>query len=119
MPAFSPDNQFIAGRYNQESSPEDGVLFPVQGGEPVRHFEIVHQEWQRIHWPSNREVSYIKDEGGYSNIWALHLDTGVKKQLTHSNNSDRIYAYAWSPDYKRVACMRGSNNSNVIMITEQ
>ncbi|HEX5884739.1 MAG TPA: protein kinase [Pyrinomonadaceae bacterium] len=119
MPAFSPDNQFIAGRYNHESSPEDGVLFPVQGGEPVRHFEIAHQEWQRIHWPSNREVSYIKDEGGYSNIWALHLDTGVKKQLTHSNNSDRIYAYAWSPDYKRVACMRGSNNSNVIMITEQ
>jgi len=118
LPAYSPDNQFIAGRYHRDSSSEGGVLFPAQGGEPVRQFEIPHQEWQRIQWLSTREVSYVMDENGYSNIWSYNLDTGGKKQLTQFN-SDRIYAYALSPDYKQVACMRGTNDSNVTMITEQ
>ena len=120
MPVFSPDNQFIAARYNRDSNSEGGVLFPVAGGEPVRRFNVPEREWQRIQWLSEREVSYVKDEGGYSNIWAYNLDSGVEKQLTHFNfDSDRIYAYAWSPDYKKVACMRGTNTSNVTMITEK
>lgn len=120
MPAFSPDNQFIMGRYNRDSSSEGGVLFPAYGGEPLRHFDIPHREWQRLQWISDQEISYVKDEDGYSNVWSLNLATGVRKQLTHFNfDSDRIYAYAWSPDYKQVACMRGTNTSNVTMITEQ
>lgn len=118
MPEFSPDGRFIAARYNLDSATDDVVIIPADGGEPVRHFEIPVQEWQRVLWLSDRELSYVKDEDGYSNIWSYNLDTGERKQLTHFN-SDRIYAYAWSPDYKQIACMRGTNTSNVTMITEQ
>lgn len=118
MPVFSPDSQLIAARYNLDSATDDVAIFPIQGGEPVRHFEIPVQEWQRVRWLPNRELSYIKNENGYANIWSYNLDTGVRKQLTHFN-SERIYAYAWSPDYKQIACKRGTNNSNVTMISEQ
>ncbi len=119
MPVFSPDSQFIAARYNLDSNSDDVAIFPAQGGQPLRHFKVPIQEWQRPHWlPNGRELSYIDNEDGYSNIWTYNLDTRVRKQVTHFN-SDRIYAYAWSPDYKQIACQRGTNNSNVTIISEQ
>jgi Tol biopolymer transport system component len=84
----------------------------------LRHFAVPVQEWQRLQWLSKRELSYINDVDGYSNIWSYDLDTGASKQLTNFN-SDRIYAYAWSPDYKQVACQRGTNVSDVTMISER
>ena len=116
MPAFSPDNRYIACRYNFESGTRDVAIFPAEGGRPLSHFEIPMQEWQRVQWLSSREVSYIKTRNGISNIWSYDLDTQASKQLTNFN-SDRIYAYAWSPDYKQLACQRGTNISLVTMIS--
>ena len=118
MPVFSLDNQFIACRYNLESGTSDVAIFPAEGGPPLRHFEIPIQEWQRLQWLPNDELSYVGNVDGYSNIWTYELRTGKRKQVTHFN-SDRIYAYAWSPDYKQVACQRGTNISDVTMISER
>jgi len=66
----------------------------------------------------SRHVTFVRNNNGYSNIWSYDLDTGAEKQLTHFN-SDQIYAYAWSPDYKQVACQRGTKISDVTIITER
>jgi eukaryotic-like serine/threonine-protein kinase len=118
MPAFSPDNQFLACRYNLESGTHDVAIFSAQDGQPLNHFGVPNQEWQRVQWINNRELSYIANVNGVSNIWSYNLDTGTKKQLTNFN-SDLIYAYAWSPDHKQVACQRGTNVSDVTMISER
>ncbi|HKS08764.1 MAG TPA: protein kinase [Pyrinomonadaceae bacterium] len=118
MPVFSPDNQLIAARYNLDSNTDDVAIFPAQGGEPLWHFTVPLQEWQRPQWISTRELSYIDKKSGYSNIWSYNRDTGERKQLTNFNG-DRIYAYAWSPDYKQIACQRGTTTSNVTMISER
>jgi eukaryotic-like serine/threonine-protein kinase len=119
MPVFSPDNQSIAGRYNLESGSRDLAIFSAQGGPPLRHIEIPIQEWQRIQWLADgRAISYIENKDGYSNIWSYDLETGEKKQLTKFN-SDQIYAYAWSPDYKHLACKRVTKISDVAMISER
>jgi serine/threonine protein kinase/dipeptidyl aminopeptidase/acylaminoacyl peptidase len=119
MPAFSPDNQFIACRSNIESDSRDVAIFSAQGGPPLRHVAIPIQEWQRVQWlPNKHELSFIKTDNGYSNIWSYDLDTGTSKQLTNFI-SDRIYAYAWSPDFKQIACQRGTNISDVTMISER
>ena len=117
MPVFSPDSQFIACRYDVESGSRDVAIFPAHGGEPVRHFNVPIQEWQRIQWlPNGRELSYVKNVDGYSNIWTYDLETGTSKQLTNFN-IDQIYAYAWSPDSKQIACLRGNKVNNVTMIS--
>jgi len=118
MPVFSPNSQFIAGRYNLDANTEGVAIFPAQGGDPVRQFEIPRREWQRVRWISDNELSYIKETDGYSNIWSYNLNTGERKQLTNFS-SDRIYAYDWSPDYKQIACQRGTTTSNVTMISER
>ena len=119
MPAFSPDSQFIACRYNLESGTRDVAIFPAQGGPALRHFAVPIQEWQRVQWLANeREVSYVQNDDGYSNIWSYDLESGTSKQLTKFD-SDQIYAYAWSPDFKQVACQRGTRLSDVTMISER
>lgn len=119
MPVFSPHNQFIACRYDLESGSRDAAIFSAQGGRPLRRFPIPVQEWQRLEWLANdRQLSFVKNKDGYSNIWSYDLDTGAIKQLTNFN-SDQIYAYAWSPDYKQVACQRGTKIRDVTMISER
>ena len=119
MPVFSPNNQLIAARYDLESGSRDVAIFSAEGGPPLRHFTIPIQEWQRVQWlQNNRELSYVKNVNGYSNIWSYDLDTGASKQITNFN-SDLIYAYAWSPDFKQVATQRGTKTSDVTMISER
>jgi eukaryotic-like serine/threonine-protein kinase len=119
MPVFSPDSQFIVGRSNMESGSRDVAIFSAQGGPPLRHIPIPIQEYQRVQWLSNGyELSFVKNVDGYLNIWSYDLNTGTSKQLTNFN-SDRIYAYAWSPDYKQIACQLGTNTSVVTMLSER
>jgi Tol biopolymer transport system component len=114
MPAYSPDNQRIAVRYDEVAGTNEFAIYSAQGGEPLKRVTIPKFDWQRVHWLSNNTVTYIDKVGGYSNIWSYDLDTGAKKQLT-SFNRKQIFAYAWSPDYKLLACQLGTTTRNVVL----
>ena len=117
MPVFSPDGQLIACRYDLVSGSRDIAIFPAQGGEPLEHFEVPHQDWQSVQFFENTsELSYVKNEHGYSNIWIYDRKTGTSKPITNFKN-DQIYAYAWSPNYKRLALLRGTKTNNVVIIS--
>ena len=119
MPVFSPDNQYVACRYNEDSDASDVAIFPAQGGPALRYIKVPKQEAQVVRWlRDGRQLTYVKNVDGYSNIWSIDLDTGAEKQLTNFN-SDQIYAYAWSPDYKQVASQRGTKISDVTIISER
>ena len=119
MPVFSPDGQYIACRYDHDSGTYDVAIYSANGGPPLQRIPIPNLDWQRIQWlPRRRALSFIKSVDGHANIWSYDLDTGKVKQLTRFD-SDRIFAYAWSPDYKQIACEHGSRISDVVMISEQ
>jgi Tol biopolymer transport system component len=115
MPAYSPDNQWIAVRYDEIAGGNDFAIYSAQGGEPVKRVPIPKFDWQRVYWLSTNTVSYIDRVNGYSNIWSYNLDTGAKKQLTNFNRK-QIFAYAWSPDYKFLACQLGTTTRNVVVV---
>jgi serine/threonine protein kinase/dipeptidyl aminopeptidase/acylaminoacyl peptidase len=118
MPVFSPDNRFIACRYDLESGSQEIAIIPVRGGPPVKLVPIPVREWQRVQWSANgRALTFINTINGTSNIWSYDLNSGVSKQLTDFQG-DQIFAYAWSPDYKQLACERGTRISNVAMISD-
>jgi Tol biopolymer transport system component len=119
MPVFSPSNQLVACRYDEDSDADDVAIFLAQGGRPLRHFKVPKQEYQWVRWLGNdHQLTFVRNDNGYSNIWSYDLGTGLEKQLTNFN-SDQIYAYAWSPDYKQVACQRGTKISDVTIISER
>ena len=115
MPVFSPDNRLIAARYEPKSGTRDGAIFRASGGPPLMHVPIDEIEWQSLDWLNDHTVSFIRNTGGTSNIWSYDLDTKALKQLTNFDG-DQIFAYAWSPDRKQVACQRGTKFTNVTIV---
>lgn len=121
MPVVSPDNQFMACRYYDENRARKGIaIIPVQGGPPRKFVsEIPTKLFQRVQWISNGQaLTYIKADNGVSNIWSYNLDDGSKQQLTNFKEN-QIFAYAWSPDSKQLACQRGAEINNVMGIGYQ
>jgi Tol biopolymer transport system component len=115
MPVFSPNGQFIAARYDEILGANELAIFSADGGEPLRRMPLPKFDWQRVYWLSDNSVSYINKVDGFSNIWSYDLDTGAKKQLTNFNRK-QIFAYAWSPDHKLLACQLGTRTKNVVLV---
>jgi hypothetical protein len=77
---------------------------------PVPNFD-----WQRVQWLSQNTLSYIEKINGFPNIVSYDIASGEKKQLTYFNRN-RIFSYAWSPDYKLLACQIGTKTTNIVRI---
>ena len=118
MPAFSPNGQLMAVRYDETSSGNDLAIYSVNTGELLKRIQIPKFDWQRVYWLSDNSVSFINKTGGYSNIWSYDLDSDTTKQLTYLNRK-LIFAYAWSPDRKLLACQVGTRTSNVVRLSWQ
>jgi eukaryotic-like serine/threonine-protein kinase len=118
MPVFSPDGQLIAARYNLESGSRDLAIFSADGREVRQRVPIPILEWQRVQWLNNHTLSYIDSKNGASNLWSYDLNTAATKQLTFFD-SDQIVAYAWSPDFKQVACQRVTRMGDVTKISSE
>src|SRR5713226_2993666 len=108
MPVVSPDNQFIACRYDVAAGQQGIAILPFQGGPPVKLLRIPIRERQRIQWSADsRSLTYVDTINGVYNIWNYEIASDSRKQVTHFK-SDQILAYAWSPDHKQLACDRGA-----------
>lgn len=119
MPAVSPDGQFIACRYLAEGSSREIAIFPFAGGAPIERLPIPVMDWQKVQWmPEGRALTYIDSAKGVSNIWRYDLNTRSARQLTDFK-TDRIFAYAWSPDFKSLAWLRGTESRDVTLINKQ
>lgn len=118
MPVFSPDSRLIAARYDEDSGSTDVAIFSADGGEALERMPVPIIEWQTVRWLGARALSYIRSENGASNIYSYDLDTRFSKQLTFFD-TDQIAAYAWSPDFKQVACQRVRNTGDVILISSE
>ena len=85
----------------------------------TRLIPIPIRDWQRVQWiDGGHALSYIDSANGVSNIWSYDLGTGRSRQLTDFK-TDQIFAYAWSPDQKQLACMRGTEVSDATIIDDQ
>jgi Tol biopolymer transport system component len=120
MPVVSPDGQFIAYRYYDVKAGQRGIAIqPFQGGAPIKRLPIPIMDWQRIQWTADgRALTYVDSVKGTQNIWKYDLDTQSSKQLTDFK-TNLIFAYAWSPDYKQLACQHGTDVRDVTIINNQ
>ena len=119
-PAVSPDGKLIACYYGDELSNTSWkiALIPIEGGQPTKLLELpptanldAPMRWT----PGKRAIAYVDTRNGVSNIWSHPLDGGPPKQLTYFN-ADRIFRFDWSPDGKQLACSRGNEVSDVVLM---
>ncbi|HEY1340705.1 MAG TPA: protein kinase [Bryobacteraceae bacterium] len=106
-PELHPSGRLLACRIRSHS---DIWKFPVDGS-PSENFErrirITHQTGQ-VQTPSvspnDREMVYLSDSGGHSNLWISRTDGSGVRQLTLETDPEiAIGVPVWSPDGKWIA----------------
>ncbi len=98
------------------SKPIQVKIVPLQGGAPLQQFDWPATA-DRPHWaPGGEAVDYILTRKGVSNIWRQRLNGGPPKQITNFQ-SELIFDFTWSRDGKQLALTRGSQSSDVILIS--
>jgi eukaryotic-like serine/threonine-protein kinase len=90
--------QFNIWKYPVDGSPVENVLRAVQ---------ITHQTGQ-VQTPSvgpgDKEMVYLSDSGGHSNLWIMKLDSGETRQITFERDPVKpVGVPVWSPDGKHIA----------------
>jgi Tol biopolymer transport system component len=98
------------------SNPFQLKVIPSDGGVDLYKFD----------WPASASaprwalagdaVDYALTRSGVTNIWRQKLGGGLPKQITHFE-SGQILDFAWSHDGRQLALTRGSENSDVILIS--
>ena len=117
-PTVSPDSKLVAYRYRDENSPWRIAVAPLEGGAPLKTFDLPATFGIPLRWTADgRAVAYVDTRGGVSNIVAQPLDGGAVKPLTDFK-ADRIFWFDFSRDGKQVALSRGTQTSDVILIKD-
>ncbi|MEW6129028.1 MAG: protein kinase [Acidobacteriota bacterium] len=110
----SPDGKTVACEYWLESWKPSLSIFPIDGGKPIKSFVPRPSDWQ---WSTDsRSLILVDHTQGFSNLFRASLINNSRTQLTNFKN-DRIFAYALSRDGKKLAMLRGSVSSEVIIIS--
>jgi Tol biopolymer transport system component len=64
--------------------------------------------------PDGREVAYLSDTGGHTNVWATSPD-GAPRQITFESDPDvAIGLPAWSPDGTWIAYLSSKGNAGLV-----
>jgi eukaryotic-like serine/threonine-protein kinase len=123
-PTVSPDGKSIACFYRDDQSnarTKIGV-FNVDGGEPIRTFELAEAPLfdsasSALRWsPDGKALMYAVTIGNVSNLWSQPISDGPAKQLTNFR-SDRIFSFDWAADGKQLMLSRGVVMSDVVLIS--
>jgi Tol biopolymer transport system component len=90
--------QFNIWKYPVDGSAVDNVRRAVQ---------ITHQTGQ-VQTPSvgpgDKEMVYLSDTGGHSNLWIMKLDNGETRQITYERDPVKAVGVpVWSPDGKHIS----------------
>jgi len=117
-PAISPDGKQIACFYfEDQNSAAKLAILPFEGGQPVKTFPLAAQAGTNLSWNTDGSaVLYVVTSAGVSNVWGQPIDGKPPKQLTNFT-SDRIFWFDLSRDGKQIALSRGSQTSDVILIS--
>lgn len=116
-PALSPDGKWIAylREDEQPAVPPRTVVIPFAGGAPIKSFAF--DSPSLVRWSQDgKGLIYVDTRAGVSNLWQQPLDGSAPRPLTDFK-TDRIYNFAWSRDGKQLACVRGADVSDVVLLS--
>ena len=98
------------------SNPFQLKVIPSDGGADLYKFDWPASANAPRWAPAGDAVEYALTRNGVSNIWRQKLAGGTPTQITNFE-SGQIFDFDWSHDGKQLALTRGSESSDVILIS--
>jgi Tol biopolymer transport system component len=98
------------------SQPNQLKVIAFDGGTLMHQFDWPASAWRPRWAPRGEAIEYVLTKDGVSNIWQQRLAGGPPKQVTHFDSGE-IFDFEWSPDGRQLALTRGSESSDVILIS--
>ena len=98
------------------SNPYQLKVIPSDGGADLYKFDWPASASAPRWAPAGDAVEYALTRSGVSNIWRQKLGGGPPKQITNFE-SGLIFDFDWSRDGRQLALTRGSESSDVILIS--
>ena len=125
--AFSPDGKQIAYLAAPESPvvnpsspsasrPNQLKVITFDGGVLLNHFDWPLSAGEPRWAPGGQAIDYALTRNGVSNVWRQNLAGGTPKQITKFE-SGQIFDFDWSRNGKQLALTRGTDSSDVILIS--
>ncbi len=99
---------------NRQSKPNIAIV-SLHAGSLVRLFDWPDWNAMPRFTPDGKDISYVDDTDGTSNIWSIPVQGGPSRKLTNFT-SEMIYEYDWSPDGKQLVLNRGEERSAAVLI---
>jgi Tol biopolymer transport system component/DNA-binding winged helix-turn-helix (wHTH) protein len=126
--SFSPDGKRIAYVAAPQtpvvnpsspsgSQPNELNVITFDGGTLLHQFSWPTSAWRPRWAPAGEAIDYVLTQNGVSNIWQQRLTGGPPTQVTHFDSGE-IFDFDWSRDGKQLALTRGSQSSDVILISD-
>jgi serine/threonine protein kinase len=119
-PQVSPDGKWIFGGYREnENADSKPALFSFDGKNSSREIKILdlRDAAGAAHWtPDGRSLAFPSSVDKAMNIWAQPIAGGKPKPLTNFK-SQFISWFGFAPDGKSLVLARGSESSDVVLIS--
>ncbi len=115
---LSPDDKFVVYSF-QEGNPVPQAMFgvvPASGGPPLHVFPLPPGS-NSLRWsPDGKAIQYMLTRDGATNVWEQPLAGGQPRPVTHFT-SGHIFDFSWSRDGHQLLLSKGSNTSDVVLIS--
>jgi Tol biopolymer transport system component/DNA-binding winged helix-turn-helix (wHTH) protein len=113
-PRVSPDGKLIACAYKAaESGPWQIALVPIEGGAPVKLFDLPRSANLSLRWTPDGKVVCYRD--WVNGIWKQDVNGGPPQRLP-GLPEDAVLPFGWSRDGKLFAFTRGRTISDAVLI---
>ncbi len=117
-PDISPDGKRVVCQMQDPNTLEWRIAWiPFEGaGQP----KVIPGARLPVRWsPDGSGLTTVLTDGrGVSNIWAIPLNGSPSRQLTRFDEQG-VLKFAWSPNGDRLACIRATSGSDVVLFNRQ
>jgi Tol biopolymer transport system component/DNA-binding winged helix-turn-helix (wHTH) protein len=112
----APETPVVNPSSPSGSQPNQLKVIAFDGGTLMHEFDWPASAWRSRWAPRGDAIDYILTRNGVSNIWQQNLAGGAPKRITNFE-SGQIFDFDWSRDGRQLALTRGSESSDVILMS--